>query len=274
MAVDDLIINKNITTRYSQNQPSDLFGSIFAGATPFGGIVSKRMPDPTATSGYREQPFVLIYEPGKTPVTYTENTLRERLLAAPPRERSVLQKQLTKMGVSLNTTNGKINPADNFEAKLFQALSGYTEAMLSQYNFSKAAKVPFKAQSFGEFVDSLGAGETSGGPTRSVQVTQFDAADSRSILEDFYEQALGRRPDEKEVTAFQKAINKAAKARPAVSTTNVSGNTSTTTQAPGFSGEDAGLMARQQAEAQVGSAGYRNSTVYYDAFLRAIGQQV
>lgn len=118
---------------------------------------------------------------------------------------------------------------------------------------------------------------TSGGKTTTTRtdITTFDAADARGILEQFYADSLGRRPTDEEVAKFNTAINDAAKKKPSVttSTTDTMGNT-VSTGSNGFGQAEAQLMARTTAESAPGARGFMNSTKYMDAFMQALEGKV
>ena len=94
----------------------------------------------------------------------------------------------------------------------------------------------------------------------SKSFTSFTEAESRGILENFYAEALGRRPSDAEVKKFSKTINNAAKAAPSTSTTTYGTNTTATTQKEGYTQADAELEARTLAESQPESNAFLTST--------------
>ncbi len=108
----------------------------------------------------------------------------------------------------------------------------------------------------------------------SLSYTSFSDAEARGILENFYADALGRRPNNKEVAKFKNVINAAAKKRPSVSTTVSSGNTSTNTSNEGYSQADAELTAREMAEAKPGANAFITSTKFMDTFLGILGGKI
>lgn len=111
--------------------------------------------------------------------------------------------------------------------------------------------------------------------TTSTNITTFDSADARNVLEQFYADAVGRRPTDEEVAKFTTAINDAARKKPSVTTTTTDamGN-SVSTGTNGFGQAEASLMARDTAEATPGARGFINSTKYMDAFMQAIQGKV
>lgn len=111
--------------------------------------------------------------------------------------------------------------------------------------------------------------------SRSVSVTQFSEGDARAILEQFYADTLGRRPDDAEVKKFNALINKQARKQPSVSTTTYGADGSSTTMSggAGYSAADAQMAARKMAEADPEASAFLASTRYMDAFMNAIGSQ-
>ena len=124
---------------------------------------------------------------------------------------------------------------------------------------------------------SIKTGDISGGTrrSRSVSVTQFSEGDARAILEQFYADTLGRRPDDAEVKKFNALINKQARKQPSVSTTTYGADGSSTTMSggAGYSAADAQMAARKMAEADPEASSFLASTRYLDAFMNAIGSQ-
>jgi hypothetical protein len=98
--------------------------------------------------------------------------------------------------------------------------------------------------------------------------------EARAMLENFYSEALGRRPTKDEVNKFASVVRKRAERQPQVGqiTSSPDGlsEQSKITQ-PGFGEAEAALAARRQAEAGPEFESYRLATSYYTALLRAIG---
>jgi hypothetical protein len=115
-----------------------------------------------------------------------------------------------------------------------------------------------------------------GGPSTFTNKSfmSFSDAEARGILESFYADALGRRPNNKEVAKFKNAINAAAKKNPSISTQVTSGSTSTSTSNEGYSQADAELAAREMAESKPGANAFITSTKYMDTFLSILGGKV
>ena len=116
--------------------------------------------------------------------------------------------------------------------------------------------------------------ETTGtaGPSRQVYLNQLDTASARVLLEETYNQLLGRRPTKKEVDTFKSIVNKRMAKRPAQSiTTPAADGTIIQQTVPGYGEEEIALEARRQAEARPEFAGYQMATTFYDAILRAAG---
>lgn len=112
--------------------------------------------------------------------------------------------------------------------------------------------------------------------SRSVSIKQFSEGEARGILEEFYAEAVGRRPSNKEVKSFLGKINAAAKAKPTTSTTTYGrdGGSTTVSGGAGYQMADAQIAARQQAEADPEASSFLASTKYMDAFMDAIKSQV
>lgn len=113
--------------------------------------------------------------------------------------------------------------------------------------------------------------------SRSVSIKQFSEGEARGILEEFYAEAVGRRPSDKEVKSFLGKINAAAKKRPSVSTTTYGAGGGSTTISGGaaeYTSADAQLAARKMAEADPEASSFLAATKYMDAFMQAIESQV
>jgi len=113
-------------------------------------------------------------------------------------------------------------------------------------------------------------------PKTRTEKSFFSISDgeARAMLENFYAEALGRRPTKDEVNKFASVVRKRAERQPQVgqSTSSPDGLSieSRITQ-PGFGQAEAELTARRQAEAGPEFESYRLATSYYTALLRAIG---
>lgn len=99
-------------------------------------------------------------------------------------------------------------------------------------------------------------------------------AEAQGLLEDYFVNALGRRPTQDEVKQFTSTVRKRAERKPQVvqKTTGVDGlNRETRVIDPGFGVAETNMTARRQAEAGPEFETYRLATSYYPALLRALG---
>lgn len=100
----------------------------------------------------------------------------------------------------------------------------------------------------------------------------LSSGDAEQILEVFFKEAIGRRPNQREINKFISVAKKRAESQPRVTQTVTSPDQLTTenrvTQ-EGFGQAEAELLARQQAEARPEFAPYQMATNFYDALLAA-----
>lgn len=121
----------------------------------------------------------------------------------------------------------------------------------------------------------ISAGGGGGGPysQTQTQVTLSNASQSAAIIDQAYQQALGRSATEDEAKAFQSALNMMQKDNPTVSTTSGvrSGNntTSSTTTKGGF---DYTTFARDWARSQDGYAENYAGTTFMSLLDKALSQ--
>jgi hypothetical protein len=196
------------------------------------------------------------------------------LRAMPVKERKAAQIALKKAGFlpANYVANGLLSDPDFINASLLLA------RQISSANFAMARDSGAMIQGRDPMTMSeylrLAAKQSGGLGGTSVQrnITSFTGAESRGILESFYGEALGRRPTDKEVASFQKALNTAAQRNPTVTTSTTSGDVTTSKSSGGFNQADAELKARNMAEKQVGAAGYMSSTKYMDAFMNVLNK--
>lgn len=116
-----------------------------------------------------------------------------------------------------------------------------------------------------------------GRTTTSKQYFSMSDADARLLLEDYFGEAVGRRPTKEEVEKFTSIVKKRAGKRPRVEQTITSADTLSSESRvleEGFGVADAQLAARRQAEAGPEFEAYRLASSYYPALLRAIGSPV
>jgi hypothetical protein len=95
------------------------------------------------------------------------------------------------------------------------------------------------------------------------------------VLENFYAEAVGRRPSDKEVKAFKGAVDREAAKKPTTSTSrttyDLEGNARTSSSSKdGFAQADAELLGRDQAESDPRANAFLTSTKYFDAFVGAL----
>ncbi len=198
---------------------------------------------------------------GDNPSVLTEEAFRAKLYRMSAEEIKSLQKKLNLKPTGLfsdviedATKSASAITLENYRNALRVAASPNGKIAENPYSFDIYAKMLKQA---------TGGGGTSG---RSVsrQITSFDAGDAEGILNEFYADTLGRRATADEIAKFNALINKRAKARPTTSTTVSSGGVSTTTQTPGFTSEDARMLAEKQARATPGATGFMAATQYMD----------
>jgi len=128
-----------------------------------------------------------------------------------------------------------------------------------------------------DFYSQLKTLEGTGGGNQvstNTSAMNFTEGETRALLEGFYGEALGRRPNEDEIAKFQKRINAKAKANPNISTTTYTSGGSQSSDKEGFTAADAENMARNAAENKPGAHGFIASTKYMDAFLGSLRGKV
>jgi hypothetical protein len=196
------------------------------------------------------------------------------LRAMPVKERKAKQLALKKAGFLPPgyAANGLLSDPDFINASLLLArqISSQNFAMARDSGAMIQGRDPMTEDKYLRLAAKQNGGL--GGPTVQRNITSFTGAESRGILESFYGEALGRRPTDKEVASFQKAINSAAQKNPTVTTSTTNGDTTTSKSSGGFNQVDAELKARNMAEKEVGAAGYISSTKYMDAFTNALNE--
>jgi hypothetical protein len=116
--------------------------------------------------------------------------------------------------------------------------------------------------------------EETGGPTVSRAISEFSLSEggAEAILEEFYTQALGIRPTQKDVQKFKEIVSKRAADKPRITQTTQSADgleTRTKVLEEGFGAAEAQSLARRKAEARPEFAGYQMATTFYDSLLRA-----
>lgn len=211
-----------------------------------------------------------------TSVQYETDYLM-RLRSMGVKERKALQIQLKNAGYLGRDyiANGLLdvdNAFLNASLLLARSVSAENYAIATDETQPWLKRKPISTDDYIKLMSSQKSGYSRTSTQRSI--SSFTDGESRSILESFYGEALGRRPSDDEVAKFKKAINNAAKANPNVTTMVSGANTTSTTSKEGYSQADAELSARKMAESQVGAAGYISSTKYMDAFLSVLGGKI
>ncbi len=206
-------------------------------------------------------------------VKYETSYLNE-LRSMPIKDRKGLQLQLKKAGMLPPgyVANGLLADTDFLNASLLLArqVSAQNYAVATSESGIPAGVKPMDTNEYLRLAAKQSGG--TGGTNIQRNITSFTGAESRGILESFYGDALGRRPTDKEVASFEKALNAAAQRNPTVTTSTTSGDVTTSKSTGGFNQADAELKARNMAEKQVGAAGYMSSTKYMDAFMNVLNK--
>lgn len=166
-------------------------------------------------------------------------------------------------GNMTNELAGKLLGVANSVSMLNYNAAARGETKNKPYSLWDGANFLKKSGSLGD----LGGG---GGTSVSRNIASFDEADAEAILNEFYTASVGRRANKQEIKKFNDLINQRAKARPTVSTTTVSGTTSTTTQKAGFTAGDAAALAEKQARTTPGAVGFTTATRYMDVINKLI----
>lgn len=171
-----------------------------------------------------------------------------------------------------------VEQTGNMTNKLAGKLLGVANSV-SMLNYNAAARgetknKPYSLWDGANFLKKNGSlgdlGGGGGGTSVSRNIASFDEADAEAILNEFYTASVGRRANKQEIKKFNDLINQRAKARPTVSTTTVSGTTSTTTQKAGFTAGDAAALAEKQARTTPGAVGFTTATRYMDVINKLI----
>lgn len=231
-----------------------------------------------AYTTYEGQPVFVIptsgryFQPGRPFVT--SNQIISMLKTKTPAQTKIMEKELglKPTGISANPELVQRYMSEAMKASVNNV--AIRNAIVSQ-QVTNITEDPLDVTAQAKL--SMAAGDISTGPrrSRSVSITQFSEGDARAILEQFYADTLGRRPDDAEVKKFNAAINKQARKQPSVSTTTYdsSGSATTVSGGAGYSQADAQMAARKMAEADPEASSFLASTRYMDAFMNAIGSQ-
>jgi hypothetical protein len=151
---------------------------------------------------------------------------------------------------------------------------------LSYFNSDKENLKPVTLNSYlNDLAKGFKKRNTQTDTATDIDYFSISKGDAAVLLEDFYAEAVGRRPTAKEVDAFKNAVGKAAKKDPTKSVTNTTavtgldGNTnrsSSTTSEEGFGVNDARMLGREQAESDPYAKGFLTSTKYFDVLVRSL----
>lgn len=117
-------------------------------------------------------------------------------------------------------------------------------------------------------ISDLGS-KTGGGSSTTTQrtVTKLSASDAKTVVNNAYQQALGRDATADELATLAIDLNKQAAANPSVSTTTTGGGSSSTNTTTGFNSAQAALdAAKLNPEYEV----YQQATTYFDAMQSAL----
>ena len=214
-----------------------------------------------------ENPVVLVWEGSQLKAFTTTQQFTNGIMALTDKERKDLANRINKIPgfkVSANRASGDLESAALFIA------NQNTKANLAMLQASQQSGQTFKPISFEDTLTEAATGGGGTATTRQVSYASVSREESAAILEGFYAEALGRRPNEDEVNKFYKQLQAAANKKPTVTTQTTTGQTTTSRTQAGFTQSDAELMARETAESTRGASGYLMSTKYFDAFLNAI----
>lgn len=249
--------------------PSETFNleTLFSDLSSDGeGNVLYRYGDKDATA----EAVVFSWKNGQINKLETVTEFRNSIMSMTDKQRKDLANRINKISgfnVSPDRASGRLEDAA-------VSIAQYNiESNLANWQNSKTTNKPFRLLTFDQSL-KLGSETGGGGPTTQVSYTSFSKEESAAILEGFYTQALGRRPDEEEINKFHKELTAAANKKPTVTTQTVSGTTQTSRTKSGFGQTEAELMAREQAESTRGASGYLMSTKYYDAFIEALESRI
>lgn len=170
-------------------------------------------------------------------------------------------------------TDGSIDPAGLFQNAMEQYAAFSTTRNYYQFAASQGDPLKFKPLDNKALTGMAGgAGGVGGAVTTQRTVTYQDFTDDEAaaILEDFYRDALGRRPNKKESQKFAELLRKRAAEKPSVVTSTSGGGTTTVRERAGFGTADARMLARQQAESRPGFRPYQLGTKAFDGFMAAL----
>lgn len=169
-------------------------------------------------------------------------------------------------------TDGSLDPSGTFQNAMEQYAAYSTKRNYYQFAAGQGDPVKFKPLDDKALVGMSGGAGGMGAVSTQRTVTYQDFTDDEAsaILEDFYRDALGRRPNKKESQKFAELLRKRAAEKPSVVTSTSGGGTTTVREQAGFGTTDAQMLARQQAEARPGFKPYQLGTKAFDGFMAAL----
>lgn len=203
----------------------------------------------------------------------SQTEFMQGIMTAKPAQVKKYQQILKQAGYLPNNYVANGNPMDpqgQFQAAMLRAAGQVSLQNFIRYNDLTASGKKGEPYQFDNQLKTLIGANAGQQVNTNTSVMNFSEGETRALLEDFYAEALGRRPSDDEVAKFQKRINAKAKNNASVSTTIYTSGGSTTTDKEGFTQADAQLMARKSAESKPGASGFIASTKYMDAFLGAL----
>lgn len=202
----------------------------------------------------------------------TQEELRQEAFSLDKNARKKLQEEFkrAKLLPSNYNANGELDRDNAFENAFLAA-----HAYANQVNYNRLVN----GQPLVGIIDAVKQykkEEEGTGPQVSRGITEFSLSDAEAagVLEEFYTQALGVRPQAKDIEKFKEIVRNRAAKKPTITqtTTTTDGGITTTsskTVEEGFGLAEAQRLARRQAEARPEFAPYQMATNFYDAVLRA-----
>jgi hypothetical protein len=103
------------------------------------------------------------------------------------------------------------------------------------------------------------------GPQTSVATTKPSQGDARAIIQNIFQQGVGRDPSKAEIAKFAKMIDSYAAKHPSVSTTTQTGDGSTTDTQQAAQQTDYSYVVGDQVKATPEYGAYQAATTYYNA---------
>ena len=220
-----------------------------------------------------QQSYILTVDGRATVVPV--GSYRQKLATMTREERRQNQLFMKKFwGLGYNgPTDGSLDPNNAFQ----KAMEDYADFSTKQNYYRFVAAQSGTPGDFNPLDDTkLLAQSASAGGVGYTQTTiryeDFTDAEARGILEDYYQDAIGRRPTKKEAQKFAELLRRKAAEKPTRTVQTRTETTDVIRSTGGFSEVDARLMAREQAEARPESQAYRMETAVFDSFLEALNK--